>query len=201
MHSAIERTRLPCPCSRLPSGLHGVTGQPLGQDCVVATHTLAMLTSKPGMFTGAGRDHAGDIWLDALGVSTFTEGPLAWLSGSSNGATATRSSHSMHKGSFGDVAVIGGARGMNGAALLAARAAHAAGAGRVYVELLDHTAQAPHIDPARFSLIILDKGLNSVWGKPEKYYTMSSEPVFASADVYWPVVGLQVRPTFIMVPK
>ena len=44
--------------------------------------------------------------------------------------------HAQHKGSFGDVAVVGGAAGMTGAALLAARAAHAAGAGRVFVDLL-----------------------------------------------------------------
>ena len=44
--------------------------------------------------------------------------------------------HAQHKGSFGDVAVVGGAPGMAGAAWLAARAAHAAGAGRVFVDLL-----------------------------------------------------------------
>jgi hydroxyethylthiazole kinase-like uncharacterized protein yjeF len=44
--------------------------------------------------------------------------------------------HAQHKGSFGDVAVIGGASGMVGAAVLAARAASAAGAGRVYLGLL-----------------------------------------------------------------
>ena len=45
--------------------------------------------------------------------------------------------HASHKGSFGDVAVVGGAAGMTGAALLAARAALHAGAGRVFVALLD----------------------------------------------------------------
>lgn len=42
-----------------------------------------------------------------------------------------------HKGDFGAVGVLGGAPGMAGAALLAARAALACGAGRVYVGLLD----------------------------------------------------------------
>jgi ADP-dependent NAD(P)H-hydrate dehydratase / NAD(P)H-hydrate epimerase len=42
-----------------------------------------------------------------------------------------------HKGTFGSVAVIGGAQGMLGAAFLAARAALLSGAGRVYVAPLD----------------------------------------------------------------
>lgn len=42
-----------------------------------------------------------------------------------------------HKGDFGNVAILGGAPGMAGAALLAARAALWLGAGRVYVGLLD----------------------------------------------------------------
>jgi hydroxyethylthiazole kinase-like uncharacterized protein yjeF len=42
-----------------------------------------------------------------------------------------------HKGSFGDVVVLGGARGMAGAAVLAARAALHGGAGRVFAAMLD----------------------------------------------------------------
>ena len=53
--------------------------------------------------------------------------------------------HASHKGSFGDVAVIGGASGMTGAALLAASAALHFGAGRVFVSLLDGGAMA--VDP------------------------------------------------------
>jgi hydroxyethylthiazole kinase-like uncharacterized protein yjeF len=45
--------------------------------------------------------------------------------------------HASHKGNFGDVAVVAGAPGMTGAALLAASAALHAGAGRVLVALLD----------------------------------------------------------------
>src|SRR2546423_939769 len=46
----------------LPSGLNVDTGQPFGAHAVVADHTLALLTLKPGLFTGAGRDHAGTVW-------------------------------------------------------------------------------------------------------------------------------------------
>jgi len=127
---------LPCPVLAidLPSGLHADTGQALGAACVVATHTLTMLALKPGLFTAAGRDHAGTVWLDALGAGATSDAPRAWLSGAMPLGTRR---HAQHKGSFGDVAIVGGGPGMSGAALLAARAAHAAGAGRVFVELLD----------------------------------------------------------------
>jgi len=138
----------------LPSGLHAGTGQALGDACVNAGHTLALLSLKPGLFTGAGRDHAGVVWFDALGVDTSADLPDAWLSASDlqrNPNAARR--HAQHKGSFGDVAVVGGAPGMAGAALLAARAAHAAGAGRVFVELLDDDATPMRVDPARPELM------------------------------------------------
>jgi len=57
-----------------------------------------------------------------------------------------------HKGSFGLVSVIGGQRGMVGAALLTARAALLAGAGRVRVGLL--TPDAPAVDGAYPELML-----------------------------------------------
>lgn len=124
-----------------PSGLDCSTGQPLGPSAVRATHTLSLLTLKPGLFTGHGRDHAGEVWFDDLGAGLPDESPDAFLIGADQAAAAPRA-HAQHKGSFGDVAVVGGASSMSGAALLAARAALAAGAGRVYTSLLDEHALA-----------------------------------------------------------
>jgi hydroxyethylthiazole kinase-like uncharacterized protein yjeF len=67
----------------------------------------------------------------------LTESPTAWLAGAP--AVLTRA-HASHKGSYGDVAVVGGASGMTGAALLAASAALHGGAGRVFVGLLGEQA-------------------------------------------------------------
>jgi hydroxyethylthiazole kinase-like uncharacterized protein yjeF len=142
----------------LPSGLHPGTGTLLGDQAVIASHTLALLTLKPGLFTGVGRDHAATIWFDALGTHPADHAaahpPVAWLASceSDPGRTHARL-HAQHKGSFGDVAVVGGATGMTGAALLAARAAHAAGAGRVFVQLLQPPAEAPGVDPIRPELM------------------------------------------------
>ena len=57
-----------------------------------------------------------------------------------------------HKGMFGNVAVIGGASGMVGAALLAARAALKLGAGCVHAGLL--ADNAPSVDPAQPELML-----------------------------------------------
>jgi ADP-dependent NAD(P)H-hydrate dehydratase / NAD(P)H-hydrate epimerase len=115
----------------LPSGLgaDNGTGQP-----VKASHTLSLLALKPGLFTGGGRDAAGEVWFDDLGVGHATQAPSAWLARPP--ALPTRA-HASHKGSYGDVAVIGGGPGMTGAALLAASAALHGGAGRVFLSLLD----------------------------------------------------------------
>jgi ADP-dependent NAD(P)H-hydrate dehydratase / NAD(P)H-hydrate epimerase len=116
----------------LPSGLPADTGAAGGQPVVRALHTLSLLSLKPGLFGTDGRDHAGTVWFDDLGV-VDERPPRAMLSGPSRLALRR---HAQHKGSFGDLIVIGGATGMGGAATLAARAALAAGAGRVFVAQL-----------------------------------------------------------------
>ncbi|APW42329.1 bifunctional ADP-dependent NAD(P)H-hydrate dehydratase/NAD(P)H-hydrate epimerase [Rhodoferax saidenbachensis] len=118
----------------LPSGLQADTGHTPGE-CVHADVTLSFLTLKPGLLTAQGRDACGDLWLNTLDVAPPTA-PDAWVN--APGATSARA-HASHKGSFGDVAVLGGTAGMAGAALLAASAALHAGAGRVYLGLLDAT--------------------------------------------------------------
>lgn len=121
----------------LPSGLDADTGS--AGAVVRATHALSLLALKPGLFTGHGRDAAGEVWFDDLQVDGSGEAPRAELSGP---PAAEPRPHASHKGSYGDVAVIGGAPGMAGAALLAARAALHHGAGRVFVGWLDPAACA-----------------------------------------------------------
>ena len=135
----------------LPTGLCGDTGRRLGDDVVNAAHTLALLTLKPGLFTAHGRDQAGRVWLASLGVDLGQASPSATLQGPSLlRQLLPGRSHAQHKGSFGDLLVIGGAPGMGGAASLAARAALAAGAGRVYLARLDGDQQP---DPMRPELM------------------------------------------------
>ncbi len=131
--NALRKQGLPVLSVDIPSGLDTDTGH-ASAPYVQASHTLALLTLKPGLYTAQGRDAAGDIWFDNLGTAAHEQTPDAHL----NPAPARHErTHASHKGSYGDVAVIGGASGMGGAALLAARAALQGGAGRVYVGLLD----------------------------------------------------------------
>lgn len=134
----LARCAAPTLAVDLPSGLPGDTGALAnGAPCVQARWTLALLGLPAGLFTAEGRDHGGDIWWDDLGVPLPTDGsipPVAWLEG---GRSVARHRpprrHAQHKGSFGDVWIVAGAEHMGGAAVLAARAALRAGAGRVYV--------------------------------------------------------------------
>lgn len=131
----------------VPSGLHPEHGT--GEVVVQARHTLSLLALKPGLFTGAGRDAAGSVWFDDLGVDARSESPSAWLAGPP--AFRPRR-HASHKGSYGDVAVIGGAPGMAGAAVLAASAALHQGAGRVFAAFLD--PGAPPLVPGHPDLMV-----------------------------------------------
>jgi hydroxyethylthiazole kinase-like uncharacterized protein yjeF len=131
----------------LPSGLNADTGTTQGP-CVQASHSLSLLTLKPGLFTAQGRDMAGQVWFDALAIDLAGGAPRARLIGAP--APGARR-HASHKGSYGDVAVIGGASGMTGAALLAATAALHQGAGRVFVGLLDGGSMS--VDPGQPELM------------------------------------------------
>lgn len=137
--AAMNRQCAPVLAVDLPTGLHADTGALLGDEAVRATATVSLLNLKPGCFTGVGRDHAGDVWLCDLAQPV--KAGTACLAGP---AALHARKHASHKGSYGDVAVVGGAAGMAGAAWLAGGAALAAGAGRVYVSLLDDQDRTAH---------------------------------------------------------
>lgn len=166
---AVQQALAPVLCVDLPSGLDADTGTPVAPPPRSARFTLALLTLKPGLFTAGGRDAAGQVWLDDLGAGPTSQPPTAWLHGQV-AASASRP-HASHKGSFGDVVVVGGqqrsptAPGMTGAAILAGRAALHGGAGRVYVALLGDDGSDAAWDPVCPELMfrpvrpLLDSGL------------------------------------------
>ena len=153
MHAWVQALNR-CPAQVLavdvPTGLDPESGQPLGELTdslfwVQADHTLTFIAAKPGLFMGHGRDACGQIWLVDLGHRPDPSHvpPQAWLN---RAYAATKKTHASHKGSHGDVAIIGGepmtanGMGMTGAAFLAANAALHAGAGRVILSLLSGQA-------------------------------------------------------------
>ena len=136
-------------CFRLaldvPSGLHSETGDWVGtMPGVTADATVTFLSAKSGLYMNEGVDAAGAVVVSELDVSV----PLTRLGlieySDFDHICQPRPKFS-HKGTFGHVAVVGGAEGHIGAALLSARAALRMGAGTVTVELL--TPNAMMVDP------------------------------------------------------
>ena len=124
--------------SGLDANSGGVVGGTAG--CAVrATQTLTFIAAKPGLYTQDGPDHCGTIHVDSLGL-TIAQGKGAILSRADYANCLRPRLQNTHKGSNGSLAVIGGAQGMIGAAILASRAGLQLGAGRVFVGGLAATA-------------------------------------------------------------
>lgn len=167
---AMQQGAAPVLAIDVPTGLNPQSGQWLDGEtghtlAVRADHTLSLIAVQPGLLMGRGRDASGQIWLENLGyqVSQHRVPPLAWLNAP---CAATPKPHASHKGSHGDVAVIGGEgmapRGMDmrGAAVLAATAALHAGAGRVILSLLSgHASDSapPDVMQREFKRLALEK--------------------------------------------
>ena len=162
-------------CFRLaldvPSGLHSETGHWVGtMPGVTADATVTFLSAKSGLYMNEGVDAAGAVVVSELDVSV----PLTRLGlieySDFDHICQPRPKFS-HKGTFGHVAVVGGAEGHIGAALLSARAALRMGAGTVTVELLAPNAMmvdpvAPELmfsstplDFSRFTAAVIGPGL------------------------------------------
>jgi hydroxyethylthiazole kinase-like uncharacterized protein yjeF len=144
----------------VPSGLDAGTGVVRGI-AVKATRTITFIAHKVGLHTGDGLDCRGVLELDELGAGDearreahgFLLTPdvaAPWL------GPRPRNSH---KGRFGSVGVIGGNRGMVGAALLAARAALLCGAGKVRAGLLSSDAPPADFMQPELMLVAIDDAL------------------------------------------
>lgn len=137
----------------VPSGLNADTGRVMGC-AVMADHTMTFIALKPGLLTLDGPDHCGTLHAADLGLTAGTEAaPHGALIG--HGVLAhvlPPRPRNSHKGTYGSAGIIGGAQGMVGAALLAARAALKCGTGRVYTGLL--ASDAPLVDVLQPELML-----------------------------------------------
>ncbi|SPE29886.1 conserved hypothetical protein [Burkholderiales bacterium] len=124
----------------VPSGLDADTGAWIGAvPGAPAVQTVTFLGDKPGLHTLEGLQAAGDVRIESLGVEATIDvgAPAGQLNTPALFAALLRARpRNCNKGDFGSVAIIGGAPGMVGAALLAARAAIRLGAGKVYVDCI-----------------------------------------------------------------
>jgi len=126
----INATGAPVLAVDIPSGVNASTGEVAGA-AVQADVTVTMHGPKVGLAVAPGRFHAGDVAVADIGLEAAeTEHRLVTaeiLAG------VPRRSASDNKYTAGHVLVVGGSRGLTGAAALAARAALRADAGYVTI--------------------------------------------------------------------
>ena len=130
----------------VPSGLDADTGAWVGGVAgVCAKATVTFIGDKPGLHTGHGVDAAGDVVVESIGIDApASSGHLIGVD--DLGTVRLPRRRDTHKGTYGNLVVVGGGRGMVGAALLAGRAALRLGAGRVYIDAIG--APDFRVDPA-----------------------------------------------------
>lgn len=149
----------------VPSGLNADTGQPVSPNSAViqASHTITFIANKTGLHTGSGKDYAGKVTVNQLDIPEdfFPECHSHLNERTSLLHALTPRKQNSHKGSFGDVVILGGAKGMAGAAILAARAAQYAGAGRIYCSML---AEGPAYDSLHPEIMFRKLGEASLAG-------------------------------------
>jgi NAD(P)H-hydrate epimerase len=114
----------------IPSGVDASTGEVAGA-AVLASHTVTMHARKVGLVVAPGRFRAGSVSVAEIGIPhretehrLVTRGVLALV---------PRRSERDNKYTAGSVLVVGGSRGLTGAACLAVEAAFRADAGYVAV--------------------------------------------------------------------
>lgn len=133
---AVAASGVPVLAVDMPTGLHSDTGQVLG-DAIAADVTVTFVGLKLGAFVGAGPSYCGELVFDGLGIPPELYErvrPAARRIGRGlRRDTLPPRARDAHKGEFGHVLVVGGGRGMPGAARLAAEGALRSGAGRVTV--------------------------------------------------------------------
>ncbi|MDY6942706.1 MAG: NAD(P)H-hydrate dehydratase [Pseudomonadota bacterium] len=120
----------------IPSGLSADSGAMMGS-AVRAEATITFIALKPGLVTGNGVALCGDVAFENLGAPEAVYAALApyaeRLVYEDLCSLLPARRPDSHKGDFGHVLVVGGGRGMSGAARMAGEAALRIGAGLVTV--------------------------------------------------------------------
>lgn len=131
--NTINQSGLPVIAVDVPSGLSADTGH-AEMPTVKAAVTVTFIALKQGLFTGEAGAHVGSLIFDPLvdGQAGNGRSQVRRLTASTLRTLSPRSP-TAHKGHFGHVLVVGGDRGMGGAALLMAESALRAGSGLVSV--------------------------------------------------------------------
>lgn len=121
----------------IPSGIHTDSGEVLG--CAVqADKTITFQYGKPGLYIGNAKEYAGEVIVKNIGISPqpIEQGeiqPVAFCYGPEDIKKLPHRIENGHKGTFGKVLIIAGAKNMAGAAVFSAESAYRTGCGLVEV--------------------------------------------------------------------
>ena len=191
---AINRSGVPVIAIDIPSGIHGDTGEELGES-VWALRTVTFGMPKPFLFQGIGLEHSGYWTVSEIGFpqpllheptsARLIEGP--WVA-----SLVPERLRASHKGDNGHVLVCAGSRRFRGAAVLCAQAALAAGAGLVTVAgiepVLDAVAaQIPEALllplPERDGHVDGDRAAEELMGEHRKFSSAAFGPGLGTGDL------------------
>lgn len=140
LNSLSSEKNIPVLALDIPSGLDADTGIVFGQQhiAILADYTLTFIGNKPGLHTGDGKDYAGKVVVCHLELpeQLYPISTCVLNCPDSFEFVITERRQNSHKGSYGNVVIIGGADGMTGAGVLAARSALFSGAGKVFLGLI-----------------------------------------------------------------
>ena len=131
-----HRPDLPVVAVDLPTGVNPDTGDADPQT-ILADETLALCHPKYGIASFPGAGYAGRITVLGIGLphevsaSADSNLPTEWITPESACSLLPARPLTSHKGTFGHLLIVAGSRNFVGAAALAARGAHRAGAGLV----------------------------------------------------------------------
>ena len=129
--------RCPVVACDVPSGVNADTGEVLGE-AVQAKVTVTFTRGKPGLYSGEGASHAGEVRIVDIGIphdleyQMFRALPQLSVVRQPDSQLPLRPRNA-HKGDFGKVFILAGSEGYTGAPVLAARAALRVGSGLVYL--------------------------------------------------------------------
>ena len=122
----------------MPSGLDATTGADGG--AVAATHTLTFGSAKPGQLVR--RDLTGALHVLDIGLLDAADDAPRMVDAGAVRTWLPSLAPDAHKGTRTRLAIVGGGAGMAGAAILAARGAHASGIGMVRADVAPESALA-----------------------------------------------------------
>lgn len=166
-----------------PTGLDLDTGNFLGEAAVLADQTVSFGFAKPGFFLNQGPAHVGRLVVDSLGFPSalMQEVSASFRVFAKRGFEALSQKFlpargpASNKTHFGHTVVVGGSKGMEGAAVLTGRSAFRVGSG--YVTWVQGKGSAAQLET-------LPHAMRAKWGEAQRISK-------ASAYVFGPGLARQ----------